>query len=167
VAKTEGTAFVLFSQQIFVNKLMQPGIELSTINIFLGAVAVFTAAATIVQIFWPISVPLFLILDFGSVQTGKWEFIQILSFGCSVYRLLCISAAGLILLAGAHALAKIFNEDTSLLLKQAVPKNLTRMNIPLAAYVTRKVMLVLRFYITHYTGLNTRKPGWVAWLDAR
>jgi hypothetical protein len=87
VAKTEGTAFVLFSQQIFVNKLMQPGIELSTINIFLGAVAVFTAAATIVQIFWPISVPLFLILDFGSVQTGKWEFIQILSFGCSVYRL--------------------------------------------------------------------------------
>jgi len=63
--------------------------------------------SVLIYLFWPVSVPLFLVYDFTFVQKGKWYLIYLNSF----IRFLWISAITFVLLCCAFVISKVHKKS--------------------------------------------------------
>jgi hypothetical protein len=131
---------------------------------FVILILVAAAIAVLISTFWPVSVPIFLLFDFSSARKGKWTFIWLNSL---VWLFWIVAAGALFFLSVfivSKARRKTLKEVFDIMNQKYVPRNWAGINFFLAAYGMLKVALIVRLYFHHYSGANTRKPGWVDWL---
>ena len=122
-------------------------------------------AASLHLVFWPVSVPLFVLFDFTFYHQGKWDF-AISTFLIWAFWVAVAAAALSVLVALPGLLVWTIPEKRDSywhgcrwLLKRLFQ------DVGLAdAYTVLKFAVVVRMYLFTYTGEGTVKPNWVEWL---
>jgi hypothetical protein len=131
-----------------------------------GILALFGLAFAGHLIFWPFSVPMFLLLEFTQRSKGKWIFSYLTVFEWGFWML--VGGAGLFVLITvpglllwkfpekqgkywdffARMLGNMFKDD----------------RFAVDAFSLLKFALIFRFYLSSYTGYGTTKPDWLDWM---
>jgi hypothetical protein len=123
------------------------------------------SASAVVHIFWPISVPLFILFDFTVAEKGKWTFIYLTWVPWVFWLVVAAIAISIIIFAALKGL-QILEIDLSKLppVKLSWPRAWRGGNVVVGAYAGAKTLLMIRHYLVEYTGKDTKKPNWVDWL---
>jgi hypothetical protein len=120
----------------------------------------------LVHLFWPFSVPVFLLFDFQEKHTasGRWIF----SYSTWLMWLfwICVGAAGLAIAVGVPLLLLWrFPRAREKCIKILQDRATVRVNVDwFTIYALLKFAIIVRFYGWQYTGVNTVKPDWLDWL---
>lgn len=117
--------------------------------------------SALVHVFYPVSVPLFVLWDYQVISTTKWEFIYLTWLPWAMW----LPATGIILTIlnalSSKALRRMVNYVKR---KVTWPGRWMGWNLFLGLYVGAKVFVIFRHYLSDYTGKGTRKPAWIDWL---
>jgi hypothetical protein len=136
-----------------------------TVSVFIVG-ALFGLASALHLIFWPFSVPLFLLFDFVERHTGGWIFRYSTFLQWAFW--MAVAAAGLSLLAIFPALLLWkFPEKRNKYLelcRRLLGHLFNNTLLLFDAYALLKFALIARFYISSYTGQGTTTPVWLDWL---